>query len=130
MCHGLKITADGKAVSEDKSMLRKKDRTIDEYKQAGAGMRLFKELGAKLAVDMSGVLSAPDYDKLFRALRRIDEVCSRAEDNMFHDYPKLGNEYLTVFYGSTGDKPRNAIDEEIISRAKQVAGGLFEREGN
>lgn len=111
-------------------MLRKKDRTIDEYKQAGAGMRLFKELGAKLAVDMSGVLSAPDYDKLFRALRRIDEVCSRAEDNMFHDYPKLGNEYLTVFYGSTGGKPRNAVDEEIISRAKQVAGGLFEREGN
>ena len=111
-------------------MLQKKDRTIDEYKRAGAEMRLFKELSAKLGVDLSEVLSAPDTDKMYRALRRIDEVCSRAEDNMFHDYPKLGNDYLSVFYGSVGDAPRNAVDEEIIEVAKKVAGGLFERKDN
>lgn len=125
-----KIAADGKAALEDKSMLQKKDRTIDEYKRAGAEMRLFKELSAKLVVDLSKVLSAPDFDKMHRALRRIDEVCSRAEDNMFHDYPKLGNDYLSVFYGSVGDTPRNAVDEEIIEVAKKVAGGLFERKDN
>lgn len=111
-------------------MLSKKERTIDEYKQAGAEMRLFKELSAKFMVDLSKVLSAPDTDKLYRALRRIDEVCSRAEDNMFHDYPKLGNEYLSVFYGSTSNEPRNAVDEEVITTAKKMAGGLFERESN
>ena len=41
-------------------MLQKNLRTIDEYKRAGAEMRLFKTLGSKLAVDISGVLSAQD----------------------------------------------------------------------
>ena len=49
---------------EDKSMLQKNLRTIDEYKRAGAEMRLFKTLGSKLAVDISGVLSAQESDKL------------------------------------------------------------------
>lgn len=43
-------------------MLQKNLRTIDEYKRAGAEMRLFKTLGSKLAVDISGVLSAQDSD--------------------------------------------------------------------
>ena len=111
-------------------MLQKNLRTIEEYKRAGAEMRLFKTLGSKLAVDISGVLSAQDSDKLLRALNRIDEVCSHAEDNMFRDYPELGNEYTDVFYGSVGSSPRNSLDEEIIEKAKQVSGGLFERAGH
>ena len=57
-------------------------------------------------------------------------VCSHAEDNMFRDYPELGNEYTDVFYGSVGSSPRNSLDEEIIEKAKQVSGGLFERAGH
>ncbi len=110
-------------------MLQKNLRTIDEYKRAGAEMRLFKTLGSKLAVDISAVLSAQDSDKLVRYLNRIDEICSRAEDNMFHDHPQLGSEYTDVFYGSVGSSPRGPLDEEMIEKAKQVAGGLFERTG-
>ena len=106
-------------------MLAKKNRTIDEYKKAGAEMRLFKNLGTKLAVDISKVLSAQDTDKLLRALNRIDEVCSRAEDNMFSDFPELGNEYIDVFYGNVSDEPRNHLDGEIINLAKQVSDELF-----
>lgn len=107
-------------------MLAKKNRTIDEYKKAGAEMRLFKNLGTKLAVDISKVVSASDYEMLSRALHRIDEVCSRAEDNMFSDFPELGNEYIGVFYGNVGDQPRNHLDGEIINLAKQVSDELFE----
>lgn len=107
-------------------MLAKKNRTIDEYKKAGAKMRLFKELGTMLSVDISKVVSASDYEILRRALLRIDEVCSRAENNMFRDYPELGNEYIDVFYGNVGEKPRNPLDEEIINLAKQVSNELFE----
>lgn len=107
-------------------MLQKKYRTIDEYKNAGAEMRIFNEISAKLVMDMSRVLSASDSDILLRALRRIDRVRSRAEDNMFRDYPELSNEYLSIFYGSLGGEPQNAIDEEVNDIARRIAGGLIE----
>lgn len=106
-------------------MINKKERTIDVYKQAGAEMRLFSELGGRLAIHISQALSAPDTDKFMRALRRIDEVCSRADDNMFHDHPEISNEYMDVFYGAVSGKPRNAVDAEVIARAKETADGLF-----
>lgn len=79
-------------------MLTRKERTIDVYKNTGAEMRLFKSLASKLVVDIFKVLSVSDQDMLMRALRRVDEVCSRAEDNMFRDYPKLSREYIDVFF--------------------------------
>ena len=106
-------------------MYTKKDRTLDEYKQAGAKMRLFKQLGVTLAVDISKALSAGDTDKLLRALEKVDEICSRAEDNMFRDHPDLGSEYINVFYGDVFYKPRNELDAEMIERARAAADGLF-----
>ena len=115
---------------EDSGMLTKKNRTIYEYKKAGAEMRLLKSLMGRTIVDASCVLTAADQDKLMRALDCIDEVCSHAEDNMFHDFPTLSNDHIDVFYGDVNDKPRNSVDEEQISLAKQVADGLFGREDN
>lgn len=113
---------------EDKTMIYKKERTIDLYKEAGAEMRLFRILGDILAIHISRVLSASDSDKFMRALQRIDEVRSRAEDNMFHDHPDLSNEYLDVFYGNFSEKPRNTVDEEIRALAKEKTDELFKRE--
>ena len=107
-------------------MLIKKNRTIDEYKKAGAKIRLFKHLGAKVAEDISKVISTSDYKILEGALHRIDVVCSRAEDNMFSDFPELGSEYVDVFYGNVKDKPRNTLDKEIIQMAKKASDDLFE----
>lgn len=106
-------------------MYTKKDRTLDEYKRAGGEMRLFKQLGATLSVDISKVLSAGDTDKLLRALEKVDEICSRAEDNMFRDHPDLGSEYIDVFYGNVFSEPRNELDAEMIERARAAADGLF-----
>ena len=111
---------------EDLVMLAKKNRTIDEYKKAGAKMRLFKNVGTKLAVDISKVKSTSDYKILEGALHRIDVVCSRAEDNMFSDFPELGSEYVDIFYGDVKYKPRNPLDEEIIQLAKKESDDLFE----
>lgn len=110
-------------------MYRRSERTMETYMKAGAEMRLYKTLGTRLAVDISGVLSAADQDKLLRALGKIDEVCSRAEDNMFHDHPELSNEYIDVFYGSTDNEPRNGVDEKILGMAKEAADGLFKGTG-
>lgn len=108
------------------AMYTKKDRTLEEYKRAGGEMRLFKTLGTKMAVDLSKILSAADTDKLIHALNKIDEVCCKADDNLFRDHPDVGNEYTDVFYGSVGAAPRNALDAEMIERARAAANGLFE----
>jgi len=107
------------------AMIAKKERTLDEYKRAGSEMRLFKQLGTRLAVDISKVISAADSDKLLRALSKVDEICSRAEDNLFRDHPDLGAEYTDVFYGSVNGEPRNDIDAEMIELAGKMANDLF-----
>ena len=98
--------------------------------KAGAEMRLYKALGTKLAVDISLLIPAADTDKLLRARRKIDEVCSAAEDNMFKDHPRVSIEYLDVFYGVTYEKPRNEVDRKVIEMAREAADGLFKGKGD
>ena len=106
-------------------MIQKNRRTVDTYMKVGAKMRLFKMLGTRTAVEISQVLSATDTQKLMRALDKVDEICSKAEDNMFRDHPDLTDEYLDVFYGSTEMEPRNDVDRKVIAMAREAADGLF-----
>ena len=111
-------------------MLVKSNRTIDEYKRAGAAMRLFRSVAGKALVDVSGVISSRDQDLLERAINIIEDICSHAEDNMFHDFPELPNDFIDVFYGEVDDDPRNEVDREQIELARKVADELFERKGH
>ena len=106
-------------------MIQKNRRIVDTYMKVGAKMRLFKTLGTKMTVEISRVLSASDTKKLMRALDKVDEICSRAEDNMFRDHPDLSDEYLDVFYGSTEMEPRNDVDRKVIELARETADELF-----
>ena len=108
-------------------MLNKKERTLELYLKAGSEMRLLKALGGKAAVDVSGVISAADADKLMKALRMIEDVSFAAENNMFRDHPRLSAEYIDVFYGCTGNEPRNSVDRKVLGMAREEADGLFER---
>jgi hypothetical protein len=110
-------------------MERKIDRTIEKYERAGAMMRLYKTLGTKLVVELSSVISAADQDKMMRAMGKIDEVCSKADNNMFTDHPQVTNDYINVFYGSTDSEPISHLDRKIIKMAREVADELFERKG-
>ena len=111
-------------------MLNKKERTLELYLKAGSEMRLLKALGGKAAVDVSGVISATDADKLMKALRMIEEVSVRAEDNMFRDHPELPDEYVDVFFGDTDKKPRNSVDEMMIDMAIETASEYAKRKNN
>ena len=111
-------------------MLVKSNRTIDEYKRAGAAMRLLRSVAGQALVDVSGVINSRDQDVLERAINRFEEVCSHAEDNMFSDFPRLSNDHINVFYGEVDDEPVNEVDREQIERARKVADELFERKGH
>ena len=111
-------------------MLNKKERTLESYMKAGAEMRLLKTIGGRVAVDVSHVLSAADTDKFLKALRMIEEVCTKAEDNMFRDYPNLDGTYTDVFFGSINETPRNDVDRTVIEMARTMADELFQRKNN
>lgn len=107
-------------------MLKKRERTIEMYKTVGAEMKLFQAVTRKLTISLSRVVAASDREKFMQALQRINEVRSRVEDNMFHDYPELSNDYLAVFYGKTSGKSMNVVDEEVMARAKEIRDGLLQ----
>lgn len=108
-------------------MITRNEREIDVYENAGAYMRLLKTVGTKAVVAISPVLHAKDTDKFLKALNSIDEICSKADSNMFSDHINLGNEYVDVFYGDLASEPRNDVDEKIITMAKESADELFKR---
>ena len=108
-------------------MIQRKDRTLDAYEDAGAVLRLLKTLGTKAAVEVSPILHAADTDKLLRALDKVDEICSRAEENMFRDYPQLPSQYIDVFYGAANGQPLNEVDEKIHKKMEVVARELTAR---
>ena len=111
-------------------MLVKSNRTIDEYKRAGAAIRLLRSVAGKALVDVSGVISSRDQDVLEKAINIIEDICSHAEDNMFHDFPELPNDFIDVFYGEVDDDPRNEVDRGQMELARKVADELFERKGH
>ncbi|HEK9982050.1 TPA: hypothetical protein TUU08_000153 [Streptococcus equi subsp. zooepidemicus] len=108
-------------------MIARNERKIDVYENAGAYMRLLKTVGTKVVVAISPVLHAKDTDRLLNAFKVIDEICSKADSNMFYDHINLGNEYVDVFYGDLASEPRNDVDEKIITMAKERAVELFKR---
>lgn len=102
-----------------------KDRTIEDYKVAGAWMRLLKCVESKAHIECSKVLLKSDSDKFHVIENRLYTLCSNAENNMFDDFPAVGDEYVDVFYGAVDAAPRNRLDREQIELAKELATGLF-----
>ena len=101
-------------------MLNKNKRTMEVYVEAGAYARLMTDIGVKAAVAMSKVLPAKESDRLVVLLNRIGEIKCKADDQLFRDYPDLGNEGTDVFYGTLRDGPRNKLDEEVIRKANSL----------
>ena len=98
---------------------------MEVYLEAGACARLLHDIGTKTAVVMSQILPAKDSDRLVVLLNRIDEIKSKAEDQLFRDHPQIGYKARDVFYGTLKEKPQSEMDEEVIAKAKKKAGELF-----
>ena len=106
-------------------MLYRKDRTMETYIKAGAYARLLFDIGNKAAEALSCVLPAKDTDRLLVLLNKIDWIKSKADTQLFTDYPGLGHEGTSVFYGPLNYAPENELDERVISEARRMAAALF-----
>ena len=107
-------------------MIRKKNRTLEMYKTAGAKMRLFKELGTKLMVDLSPLLSAKDNDKLHKIMNDVSGICSHAEDNTTIDT----NGILQTRYYANTDIDNLVSAVEILGKDKNVYFNIFPRKSD
>ena len=99
-------------------MIERKKRTLDLYKQIGAEARIVKQILTLFFVDVSSVLYAKDNDRAQKCDQVINSVISNAEDQMFRDYPRLGHDYINVFYGGLKQEPINEVDREIMTIAE------------
>ena len=107
-------------------MLNKNERTMEAYVEAGAYARLLSDIGAKAVVSISKILPAKDADRLVVLLNKIEEIICKADDQLFRDFPGIGNKGADVFYGTLSAQPRNELDEKVVQMAQQKATELFE----
>ena len=102
-----------------------RNRTIDDYKLAGAWMRLCKTVLAKTYTNCGAVLSKTDCQKFNTVTNKISSLCSKAEDNMFADFPHIGNDALDIFYGSASVPPRTETDADQVRLMRQLVIDMF-----
>ena len=91
----------------------KRNVTIDDYIIAGAYSRLCKYVLAKTTTALSRVMLKKDSDKLLTVNKRLNEIISTAEDEMFKRFSDLDNSYTNVFYGSIDINSRSLIDVKV-----------------
>ena len=110
---------------EIETMLSRKDRTVEKYMRAGAAMRLFKTAYSEVITTLSEVMPSQDYEKVMRAMYKVDQVCSDTEDRMFREHLDLDNEYIDVFYGDLKNNTRNDVDRKVVQMAHEMSDRLF-----
>ena len=93
---------------------------------AYAGTSLLSDIGAKAVVSISKILPAKDSDRLVVLLNKIEEIICKADDQLFRDFPGIGNKGADVFYGTLSAQPRNELDEKVVQMAQQKTTELFE----
>ena len=103
----------------------KRERTIDDYKRAGAWMRLLKTVLAETYVNCGDVLSKNDCLIFDTVAKKVNTICSRAEDNMFKDHPELSNDALDIFYGSADCPARTDTDAEQVRLMHELIVKMF-----
>ena len=104
-----------------------KKRTMDDYKTAGAYMRLLKHVMQYAHTACSAVLYAKQSDRFYSAEKTIGALCSCAEDNMFMDFPNLeSHEGFDVFWGALDiNPPRTETDKEVVELAIKLVKEAF-----
>ena len=119
------IVPPGLVRRKDTAQLNKKERTMELYVEAGAYARLLSDVGAEAAVAMSKILPAKDADRLVYLLNKIDEIKCKVDDQLFSDFPQIGHDGTSVFYGTLSQETQGELDEKVIRTARQKAEELF-----
>ena len=102
-----------------------KTKPLEDYKEAGAWIRLCKDVLDQTQKAASKVLDGRDVALISKMHERIMLLSSRAEDKMLHDHPHFNEGATDVFFGNMQDSPRTDTDKEQIEHAQRNIINLF-----
>lgn len=91
-----------------------KHRTLEDYKRAGAYLRLLNSVFVDTFSNVCRVFPLKETGRLASIDKNVlvKFRCS-AEERMWHDHPGLTPEHRHVFFGSPDVPPRDDVDLEV-----------------
>lgn len=103
----------------------KTTRTLQDYKKAGAWLRICQEVVARTWYASSGVLKTCDSDRFEEMHRRLKTLAAKTESNMNKDYPGKWFEAPDIFFGAPADAPRTDEEVEQLRLMKSLIVDIF-----
>lgn len=103
----------------------KTSRTLQDYKVAGAWLRLCQEVMSRAWAASGDVLKASDSDRFEAIEYRLKRLSARAEDEMISAYPESWHNSNDVFFGSPDIAPQSEIDADQLRLMESLIIGMF-----
>lgn len=103
------------------------DRTLEEYMRLGAYYTILKEIVVTTDVETGYLCGGKIAKNTSRAVEKIYQSCSDAEDCMFKDYPMLESDYVNVFYGGISGSKKTPVAKREKQMIKDILKEMIER---
>lgn len=103
----------------------KTSRTLQDYKVAGAWLRLCQEVMSRTEAASGEVLKAKDSDKFEKMANSIKLLSAKAESEMIKVYPESWYNSSDVFFGTPDSTPQSEIDTEQIQLMESLIIDMF-----
>ena len=96
--------------------------TIEEYKEAGAWLRICQEVISRAWYSCSAVLKTRDSDRFEPMSYEVKMLAAKGEGNMNRDYPEYWLKAPDIFFGELRNIPQTDIEIEQL----RIIKGLIE----
>lgn len=103
----------------------KASKTMQDYKVAGAWLRLCQEVISRTWAASSDVLKVSDSDRFETMEYRLKRMAAEAENGMIKAYPESWYNSSDVFFGTPDSTPQGEIDAEQIQLMKSLIVDMF-----
>lgn len=94
-------------------MHTQKGRTLEVYKEAGAWVRLYKDVSTQMLSQVVPLLSKTEKDKLYSSVNKINAIISNADEGLFRDFQDLEEACIRAKTLSLTEFPVSLLYEPI-----------------
>ena len=103
----------------------KKTRTLEDYKELGALLRLLYSVATDAEVFAGGMFPIKEMKKLTKLVDTLVQIKSDFDGKLFTDFPDIGKPGTHVFYGDLGREPMDDVDKDVMGLARAYVAALF-----
>lgn len=99
--------------------------TVQDYKVAGAWLRICQEVVDRTWHACSEVLKTYDSDRFETMHYRLKKLAAKTESNMDKDFPNMWLEAPDIFFGAPADAPRTGEESEQLQLMQALIMDMF-----